>query len=412
MKKSIPKPGVLTGTLAAVLFLCVSGFAESLDMATIFENIDTRNPELRAAGSDVEVAESEIDQAKLYPNPELEVGTANFGKAEAEVMLSQPLELGGKRQSRVAAAELRNREAVMRLEATRLRLHAEALRRAYALMAINSRIAVVDTMLSLAVADKQGIDRRIEAGAAMELDGIRSQIGIAEIQMQREALREQKGAVGNHLAALWGDSLMTAELSDTLPGIPPAVLVYSVLQELPEHPEAQLATIKVRLREAELSQAKAEVFPEAALQGGYLRNNEVGENAALFGFSIGLPLFNRNQGTISAQKNMVNAAQEEQNAQTLAMHSDIRALVSELTTIRSKLSTLEQQIIPQLAKVHTSLKDYYSRGLVSILEVLQSRSKLVEKELETVDLRAEWAQTAADLFEISGVLYWEISQEQ
>lgn len=405
MKKGIPKQGSVLGTCAGVFFLCASALAEPLDIAAILAKVDRQNPQIEGIRGAIEVADSEIDQARLLPNPEFEIGTENFGNRETEAMLSLPLEPGGKRKCRVAAAKVQQEEVAMQLEALRLRLHAEALRRAYTLMAVNSRIAVADTMLSLALSDKKGIDRRIEAGAAMELDGIRSQIGIEEMRMQREALLEQKRSAANYLAALWGDSAMTTELNNTLQEELPRISADAALQKLSQHPQMQLAAINVRLNEARLSQEKAEAFPETALQGGYLRNNEQGENSVLLGFSMRLPLFNRNQGAISAQRKRVSVAQEERNALLVTMQADVRSLVSELTSLRKKIVTLEHQIIPQQVKVHTSLKNYYTRGLVSILEVLESRSALVEKQLEAVDLRGEWARKAADLVEISG--FWQ-----
>jgi cobalt-zinc-cadmium efflux system outer membrane protein len=172
---------------AGVVFPWGAGLAEPLDMASIFEKVDTRNVELKAARGGVEAAASEIDQAGLPPNPELEIGTENFGMAEAEVVVSQPLELGGKRRSRVAAATLGREEAELELASVRLRLHAEALRRCGGLVEVNAGIAVIDTMLSLALRDKRRVDRRIEAGAAMELDAIRSGVAVEEIRMRREA---------------------------------------------------------------------------------------------------------------------------------------------------------------------------------------------------------------------------------
>jgi outer membrane protein TolC len=58
-----------------------------------------------------------------------------------------------------------------------------------------------------------------------------------------------------------------------------------------------------------------------------------------------------------------------------------------------------------LETIHTKLKTFYDRGLVGITEVLASQGALAEKQLETIDLRAEWAENSADLFELSGVFY-------
>jgi len=408
MKNGITRVGF---ACAGVALLWGAGFGEALDMTAIFERVDSRNPELKAARGEVEAAASEIDQAGLLPNPELEIGTENLGMAEAEVVVSQPLELGGKRKSRMAAAKLGREEAELRLAAVRLGLHAEALRRCGVLVEVKAGIAVIDTMLALALRDKQRVDRRVEAGAAMELDGIRSQVAVDEIRMQREALLERRRTAGRYLAALWHDSSLSSEPAITLWGRLPPIAGDSVAARLSEHPDMKRAALTVRIHEAELVHARAERVPETAVHGGFLRNNESGENAALLGLSVGLPLFNRNQGAVAARARRVEAAKEEYEAARRAMRSETRSLVSRLNTLRRQVATLEDTIIPRLSEVHASLEEYYARGLVSILEVLESRRALVDKELEAVEMRAQWWQGAAELFEKSGVRYSIHSQE-
>ncbi|HWW75204.1 MAG TPA: TolC family protein, partial [Pyrinomonadaceae bacterium] len=100
----------------------------------------TSNGELAAARLDIERARARLRQAGLRPNPtvDFEQTTGRFtgsaGESETSVGVAVPLEIGGKRRSRVAAAqiELEAAEAEVadrgrRLAGEVLALHAEAL---------------------------------------------------------------------------------------------------------------------------------------------------------------------------------------------------------------------------------------------------------------------------------------------
>src|SRR4029077_13023176 len=72
-----------------------------------------QNPELAAFSWDVRSAEARILQARLAPNPELNVQTEDIGgtkkstgfsRSQTTVQLSQLIELGGKRSARVREA--------------------------------------------------------------------------------------------------------------------------------------------------------------------------------------------------------------------------------------------------------------------------------------------------------------------
>lgn len=73
----------------------------------------TRSPELAAVSYDIRIAEARILQAKLRPNPELDLesqditGSGEFSNArrsENTLQLGQLIELGGKRGARVREA--------------------------------------------------------------------------------------------------------------------------------------------------------------------------------------------------------------------------------------------------------------------------------------------------------------------
>ena len=80
-----------------------------------------QNPELAATSREIGIADGERHQAGLLPNPELawEVEDTRRDTSTTTITLSQPLELGGKRAARIAAAGVG--QAIARLDLERQR---------------------------------------------------------------------------------------------------------------------------------------------------------------------------------------------------------------------------------------------------------------------------------------------------
>ena len=72
----------------------------SLDKA-INLTLETNN-QLKAFDVSEKAVEAGIKQAKVRPNPELEVGLEQFGINEIEIAMAQTIELGAKRSARTA----------------------------------------------------------------------------------------------------------------------------------------------------------------------------------------------------------------------------------------------------------------------------------------------------------------------
>ena len=110
------------------LFLASSAqAAEGLTLGDALNKALQQNPTLQAAGQQTEAARGRQQQAGVLPNPEVGVLLEDFsgdtgvsaGEATTTMELSQRLELGGKRSSRVAIARTDTREAELALQVRR-----------------------------------------------------------------------------------------------------------------------------------------------------------------------------------------------------------------------------------------------------------------------------------------------------
>ncbi|WP_164709057.1 TolC family protein, partial [Pseudomonas viridiflava] len=109
-----------TGALCVLLFPLMTpvAIAQGLSLPQAIEAAFAENPDLAAARWEIGVAEGERQQAGLMPNPvaSWEAEDTRSETRTTTVMLSQALELGGKRGARIEAASRGQDAARIELE--------------------------------------------------------------------------------------------------------------------------------------------------------------------------------------------------------------------------------------------------------------------------------------------------------
>ncbi len=390
-----------------VIFFIFDAFivnAELLNFEQIKQKTLNKNPSLSAGNSAIRAAEAKIKQANVIPNPELEIGFENFGKDEFEVVLTQPVEIGGKRKARIELARKDLCTAELKSDAIRLGLEAEIIRRCLPILGLQKKIAVLDSLALIMKESLNGIKRRRQAGAAMEADTLRAEIELDELLMEKATLNRQLNRYKNELAALWGNT-DDAEI-ELACALNTSIFLPSkkeIQKKILDHPEMKLMKLNEETVAAEIRQLKAEAFPELAISCGYLRNNEDDENTVIAGMSISLPFFDRNKGAILSKSHEAAAARKEFQAFYLERMKEAGSILSEIENTTEVFSVLAEKLQPKAKNVYALLERYYKLGNISILEVLESRRNLLEINLRYIDLITENAFLAADLMELSGI---------
>jgi len=390
-----------------VFFVMFNAFivnAETLDFEQIKLKALNNNPGLSAGNSAIKAAEANIQQAGTIPNPELEISSEDFGDNEFEVVLTQPLEIGGKRKSRIQLAGKALRVAELENDAARLGLEAKIIRRCVPILGLQKKIAVFDSLASVMEESLAGIKHRISAGAAMEADVLRTEMELDELFMEKADLNRQLTRQKKKLTALWGNiDDADIQLACTLNTSLSLPLQPEIQKKIHEHPEMKLLKLSREIAAAEIQQMKAEAFPQLSISGGYLRNNEDHENAVIAGLSISLPLFNRNKGAILSKGHEMTAAETKFKAFFVERTTEAGTILSKIKNALEVLFVLTEKLQPKAKSVYAVLERYYKHGNISILEVFESRRNLLEINLRSIDLITEKALLAADLMELTGI---------
>ena len=352
-----------------------------------------RNPQAAAARALVDIAEANRLDARLRPNPAVSVESESYPLFESSrpsfidgqeltIRFDQEIETAARRRLRtevasagVAAANLTARDRLRQLEL--------AVRRAYLQLAL----AQADADVARTSLDE--IDRVLTVGRERVNVGEapRSEVSRLEVERLRFAedafsadlaLRNARAA----LLTLLGASDLTDAVEAADPLIPPsgsAVVAISAGASTPPRqplaidlrPDLLAAREELRQAETETRLQRALRSPNITVGGGYRR--DFGANALVFGVTVPLPLWNRNQGGVARAAAERQLAASDLAAVELDVRLDIQQAINAVETNRARTEYIERQILASARESRDVVSESYRLGAADLIDFLDAQ---------------------------------------
>ena len=144
-------------------------------------------------------------------------------------------------------------------------------------------------------------------------------------------------------------------------------------RRLPANPRLARFGAEVAQREAALAREKAAVVPDVTLRAGVRQIEETEDVTAVVGFSLPLPLWNRNQGNIRAAQEQISRAGAEQATAAAALMTELTDAYQNLSRSRATIEILREEVLPGGESALTDTTEGYEAGRFSYLDVLDAR---------------------------------------
>ena len=354
-----------------------------------------RNPEMAAFSWKIKAHQGVVRQAKLLPNPEIELGienilgedeTRSFKSAESSMRLSQLIELGGKRARRLQIANLERDLAGWDYETTRLDILAAANKAFFELLTAQERMQLGQENLELAEEVFNTVNIRVQTGKASPLGKSRAQIVVSKNRIALNNHARTLKATRHNLASTWGATkphFTKAVGNFEKTGMPPSLA--SIGLRLTQNPEIARQRTEIELQNTRLSLAKALAVPDISVGAGVKRHEDIDDFTFLFGFSMALPVFDRNQGGISAAKAEVSTQKSENQAIVIAIKTDLSQNYEDFQAASAEVNFLQEQILPVAKETFEAINYGYQQGQFEFLDVLDAQRTLIELREQLVD---------------------------
>ncbi len=352
------------------------------------------NPGLRATAWAVRAREAERLQARLLPNPELQVSVEDFGvsgqlrgarELELTFAVSQVVWLGGQRARRSRLAALESREAGWRYEIKRLAVLTRTVQSFIAVVTAQRLVTMVRQEEKLLRKVVKLFQERSAAGriARQDLGRLRAEVQLARAQLKAQQLRRQLTVARQRLAAQWGGirprfsrAMGRLDGSVSLPDLS------RIFQRLGKSPGVRAWQARLATRRASVAVSRAGAIPDLTLTGGVRVLPDSGSVGFLVGISIPLPLFNRNQGAIRAARFRVAEARAQLRAARVRIASRITQAHRNASSAAATLHRIDKVILPKAEVAVKVGLDSYREGKAGYLAVLDAQQTLVQLRVE------------------------------
>ena len=367
-----------------------------------------RSPQLAAFSWDIRAAEARILQAKLVPNPEISYDGEDFTRAgvrsatesmQNTLVLSQLIELGGKRSSRVWEAQFDRRAAEWDYQVKRLEVLKSTSLAFIDVLSGQRKVLLAEENVQLTERGIPVTQKRVEAGKASNVELIRTNTEAATARIGLTEARHDLEAARVNLAAQWGAKMATfPSVTGDMEQLRPIPSLESLKAKLQTNPELAKWTTERQKREATLSLARAEGHPDLTINAGpRLLGASRADMTLVAGFSIPLPLWNRNQGKIAEAEANVAKTSDERAAAEAGAYAELNEAYQTLGRAAEEVRILRDTVLPGAKSAVDQITEGYATGRFSQLEVLDAQRSYIETRSQYVRALSDFQKAAAQI---------------
>ncbi|WP_195372852.1 MULTISPECIES: TolC family protein [Parabacteroides] len=357
-----------------------------LNLQEAGQRFTTCNLELIAERYNIDRAEAEVIQARLFENPVISLEQNVYNRlngkyfdmgreGEAVVEVEQLIYIAGQRNKRVRVEKLNKEMAVYQFEEVLRTLRSE----------LNSKfIELYYTGKSLSVYDKEIVylQQLLEVMKEQNAKGNISLLEKSRIQALLLSLQQERNEASNQLISLQGDMklLLGLNASESFePVFDESVLNQVDIASIPfielnnrlaERPDIKMAHTNIQVSRANVSLQKSLAFPEVSLKGSYDRAGNFCDNYFAIGLSVSVPIFNRNQGNIkSARLSVLQNTNREELARKQA-EKELFTSYARLEKAVKLYNTSNYELERDFETIIDGVNSNYRKRNISLLEFI------------------------------------------
>ena len=310
----------------------ISGPLLTLDQAVALAGGSA--PAADAAAADVDAANAARRVAGLRPNPALAVEVENYAGtgpykgvngADVTASVAIPLELGGKRQARIAVADAATHRARIAQAIAQADIRLQVSEAYIEASAAEVRLAIAADQFRIAGDTARAATIRVQAGRASPLEQERAEVARLTAEAGVEKARRLADAARANLARRIGRPV-TGPLDIAVLGGPGSAAMG------PPKPTMATGTLALAAADANLGAADAGVrlaqsqrVPDLTVGPGVRRLEATNDVAAVFSVSVPLPLFNNGRAAVD----QANAERRRADAQRRVTALDVEQQIGD-----------------------------------------------------------------------------------
>jgi cobalt-zinc-cadmium efflux system outer membrane protein len=391
-----------------------------------FESLaDANNPTLKESNGLVRRSEGQARQAGLYPNPSIgyqgeQIRGGSYGGGEQGGFVQQTVVLGGKLGLRRDIFRQQEKSDRIGVDEQTHRVHGDVQQAFYAALTAQEDVRLRQRLLGVALDAAETVHQLANVGQADAPDILQTEVEAEQAKVDYGDAQRKFLAAFHTLASVTGKpDLPVSPLRGDLERLPDLNVDQIVEHILSDSPTVKRSQQEAAVAHARLKAAKRESIPDLQLRaGGQYNGEQVSSNPAkpvgAQGFAtagINIPLWNRNQGNIEADKAEVERAEQAVMQERLRLRQAAEPLVQSYLSARFEADRYRTQLIPRAARAYQLYLEKYKSMAQAYPQVLVSQRTLFELQISYLTaLHSAWnSALALDNYTLSGGLDTPIS---
>ena len=381
--------------------MCAQQVAGTLTLKEAEQRFLERNLSLIAERYNIDMAQAQVLQAKLFENPviSLEQNVYNrlngkyfdFGKeGEAVVEIEQVIYLAGQRNKQVRLEKINKEIAEYQFEEVMRTLRQE----------LNEKfVEVYFLSKSIAIYEVNSLQVLLGGMKIQQEKGNISLMEISRLESMLFSLRKEKNERENDLLTTRGELNLLLNLpEDTQVQLS---LDEEVLQQLDlsqlsfadlkaiinERPNQKIARSTVNASRANLKLQKSMAFPEFSVKGNYDRVGNFINDYFAIGVSLSVPIFNRNQGNIKAARFSIQQAGVQQEYAANRADMELFTAYTSLEKATQLYQSTNMDLERNFEKLITGVNENFTRKNISLLEFIDYYDSYKETCIQLYEIK-------------------------
>ena len=373
--------------------------AQGLNLEAAIRRAMDANPALAAAQRESRAMQALVEQAAVRPNPEISIEVEDERPSAVNtVTLSLPIELGGKREKRVLAAEIEQEVAVRQLAGQVASVRASVMQSFFVVAVAQQKLQVGLEMERIVEQAALLAQRRVDAGKIAPLEADKAALELAQVRMQTRSAALELEQARRNLALWWGQASPDfAFVEASLEVLPVRQEWGALLAALAQSPEREAAGWAMRGAAAQLAVAQSKRFFDPVLSVGVSQEGSGGRSMAKVGISMPWPLFDRNQGNIRAASEYALRAEDVHRELQATQEARLADAVTQFDNAVEAVKAYATSIIPSAEQAYEGARKGFEAGKNSFLEVLDAQRNLSLARIDHLEKLTLVHQAAADI---------------
>ena len=383
--------------------MCAQQVAGTLTLKEAEQRFLERNLSLIAERYNIDMAQAQVLQAKLFENPviSLEQNVYNrlngkyfdFGKeGEAVVEIEQVIHLAGQRNKQVRLEKINKEIAEYQFEEVMRTLRQELNEKFVEVYFLSKSIAIYEKEVNSLQVLLGGMKVQQEKGniSLMVISRLESMLfSLKKEKNERESdLLTTRGEL-NLLLNLPEDTQVQLSLDEeVLQQLDLSQLSFADLKAIiNERPDQKIARSTVNASRANLKLQKSMAFPEFSVKGNYDRVGNFINDYFAIGVSLSVPIFNRNQGNIKAARFSIQQAGVQQEYAANRADMELFTAYTSLEKATQLYQSTNMDLERNFEKLITGVNENFTRKNISLLEFIDYYDSYKETCIQLYEIK-------------------------